>query len=375
MKNVLFMGVGDLHVERDDGVDMFRHVQTTLDEAELLFANAEQMYSPLAGVADGHTTYNHPNGDEFLKDVGFDIISLANNHTMDWGADVLLDTIKRIEAQGIRCVGAGATIQEARAAKVVEVNGLSVGFLAYCCIGPFHYAAGEDTAGYAPMHARTFYEQVDLQPGTPPVIRTLPEPDELLALIDDVKRLRQSCDVVVVSFHWGVHFVPFTVPEYCYSVGHACVDAGAHLVIGTQPHMLKGFEIYHGSPIFYSTGNFALEMDLNNPAAHQRRINRLGMLMKHYGFSIDPAYPSFPMHPDGKYSLIVEADLNDEGVAACRVIPVLINGNAEPEVVSRGTPEGERVVDYIRQTVTSEGLNAQLEWTSDSRLAIEPLTA
>ncbi|PJO90701.1 CapA family protein, partial [Salmonella enterica] len=95
-----------------------------------------------------------------FTDCGFDVVSVASNHAMDWGADALIDTIELLEGKGMKTIGAGRNLTEARRAAVIEKNGVRVAFLAYCSILNEGYAAGPNKAGVAPLRAHTYYESM-----------------------------------------------------------------------------------------------------------------------------------------------------------------------------------------------------------------------
>lgn len=366
---VLLLGVGDIHVERPEGETIFAHVQPYLQRADLVFANSEQLYSVAGAPARPHPCSRRPDGATMAAAAGFDVISFANNHSMDWGPDCLLDTLERSRQAGIHPVGAGADISAARSPAIMTKNGLTIGFLAYACTGPSDFAAEEGKVGYAPVHATTTYEQTDYQPGTPPRIRSHPDPEHLAAMEQDIARAKERCDAVVVSFHWGVHFVPAVIPEYCKIVGRAAVDAGASLILGCHAHMLKGIELYRGVPIFYGTGNFAFELGMSDD--NREHIHEmLGRMTEHYGFELDPEYPYYPMHPDSRLSIMVEADLSRDGVAGCRIIPCFINPKSEPLVAEAGSPEATAVLDYLERITKAERLNARFSRVDDVRLAV-----
>ncbi len=369
MDSVTLIGIGDVHFERDDGESMFRHVQPFFDAADVVFANSEQVWGTGHAAARAHATYPHPRGADVLAKVGIDVVSFANNHAMDWGAGGLLATLQLAADAGVRAVGAGATLAQARRPVVVERNGARIGFLAYACTGPASYAAEGDRAGYAPVHATTRYEQVDSQPGTPPRIHTTPVAEHVAAMAQDIRDLRRRVDAVVVSFHWGLHFVPAVIPDYCFAVGRAAAAAGATLVLGTHAHMLKGVEIHDGVPIFYGTGNFAFEMGLL--PEHRHGLDEvLAWLTSHYRFALDPAYPTFPQHPDGRYTMMVEARFGQGGLRDLAIVPCLVNTRSEPVPVRRGTPEADEVVAYLRWVTREERLNAAFDWIDDARLAV-----
>lgn len=367
--SVLLIGVGDIHVERPEGETIFSHVAPYLQSADLVFANSEQLYSTAGAPARPHPCSRRADGADMAAASGFDVISFANNHSMDWGPDCLVDTLAQMERAGIQPVGAGANIAEARAPKIFTRNGIKVGFLAYACTGPVDFAAEEDRAGYAPVHATTTYEQVDYQPGTPPLIRSHPVPEQLAAMEQDIARAKEQCDAVVVSFHWGIHFVPAEIPEYCKIVGKAAVDAGGSLILGTHAHMLKGIELYKGVPIFYGTGNFAFELGMSDD--NKEHIHEMvARMQEHYGFELDPEYRYFPMHPDSRFSIMVEADISRDGVTACRIIPCLINPKCEPVPAVAGSREASLVLDYLERITKSESLNTTFTRLDDMRLAV-----
>ena len=128
-------------------------------------------------------------------------------------------------------LGAGADIAAARRPALVEVAGTRVAFLAYSSILPAGYWAEHDRPGCAPMRALTLYQQVEVdQPGTPARIHTYPDRADLKALRTDVRRARQEADFVVVSIHWGIHFVPSEIADYQRDVAYAAIDDGAGAV-------------------------------------------------------------------------------------------------------------------------------------------------
>ncbi|WP_291409767.1 CapA family protein [Actinophytocola sp.] len=362
---VVMMAVGDILIDRERPASIFEHVKATFDTADLRFANCEQMYSDELGHPNPtHATYSTTANISALEYAGFEVVSMANNHTLDWGTDTLLDTLRNLNSRGISTVGAGSNIVEARKPVIVSRNGVSIGFLAYGCVGPVEYAATDDRPGYAPVHSWTVYDKVDYQPATPQKIYSFPKQDELQAMCADITSLRAQVDVVVVSVHWGLHYVARVIPDYCRLIGHAAVDAGAHVVIGTHPHILKGIEVYRKVPIFYSTGNFALE--IGPYGLSDGDIARLTAKFKDlYGYEPDPSYPTYPMHPEAKTTMIVKANLTQAGLASIGYIPCYVNPRAEPEVVRENDARGKEVFEYVADISRSEGLATDFRWEND----------
>lgn len=161
---------------------------------------------------------------------GFDVVSLANNHAMDFGPAALAETIALLDEHGIGHAGAGADLAEARAPCFIARNGLNVAFLSYSLTFPTEFYAGKNRPGTAPG-----YENY---------------------LRADIPAARSRADLVVVSFHWSGEMYNYP-KDYQRRLGRLAIDLGAGLVVGHHPHVLQGLEVYKGGLIAYSLGNFA----------------------------------------------------------------------------------------------------------------------
>ncbi len=165
-----------------------------------------------------------------LKDAGFAVVALANNHMMDYGPLPLTTTLAVLDSLGIGHSGAGMNAAQARAPAIVESNGIRVAFLSYSRVHPTQFWAGKK------------------RPGTAAAV----EPE----VIADIKAAKLRAKLVVVSFHWGAELMDHP-KDYQVRLAHAAIDAGADLVLGHHPHVLQGLELYRGKLIAYSLGNFA----------------------------------------------------------------------------------------------------------------------
>jgi poly-gamma-glutamate synthesis protein (capsule biosynthesis protein) len=164
-----------------------------------------------------------------LQSAGIDIVTVANNHIFDYGSEGLLDTIHSLDSVGIKHVGAGRNLDEARRCALFEIKGLRIGFLGYFGSGAF--AATSNQAGVAPRSTSM--------------------------MINDIQSLKQidKADYVVVNIHWGTEKALYA-EEWQVNLAHSVVDAGADLVVGHHPHVLEGIERYKNAFIAYSLGNF-----------------------------------------------------------------------------------------------------------------------
>ncbi len=259
-ENVSIYAVGDVAVTRDNPESAFTQTLSVLNEPDILFGQLEATLSQKGSPKTESAQRPHPTIGAVLKSAGFDVMSFASNHVLDWGADGLIDTLDIAQENGITLVGAGREIKEARQPAIIERKRVKVAFLAYNSILPPGFWATDDRPGCVPIRVRTFYEPTEpFQPGSPAEVFTFAYSEDVQAMVEDIKKVRAAADVVIVSMHWGIHFMPAKLATYQREVGHAAIDAGADLIIGTHPHILKGIEVYKGKVIFYSLGNFAMD--------------------------------------------------------------------------------------------------------------------
>ena len=178
---------------------------------------------------------------EILKAGSVNLVTLANNHTMDYGPVGMEDTVRTLKEADIAHFGAGTTLSQARRPAIVERRGLTIGFLGYYfqhaaeMLEPRELFATNTSAGVAGCY-------VDLR-----CIRR--------QVTEDVTELLPRVDAVIPYFHWGKEG-SMTVQEYQVGLAHLCIDLGCKAVLGAHPHRFQGVEVYRGAPIFYSLGNF-----------------------------------------------------------------------------------------------------------------------
>jgi poly-gamma-glutamate synthesis protein (capsule biosynthesis protein) len=247
---VLLAAVGDIMLDRGLGVAIgrgdldypFAAVSSVLQSADLTVGNLESALGDQGSAATKSYTFRAPPAAAGALAVGgVDVLSLANNHAMDYGAEALIQGIQLLSAEGIVAVGAGANLGQARAPTVVAVRGLRLAFLAYVNV-PVE-GGGFDTRSW---------EATDLSPGIawadPEVIRA------------DVAAARSLADQVIVLLHSGYEYVE-APSEPQMAAARAAVDAGASLVLGHHSHVLQGIEFHGRAAIVYGLGNFAFQID------------------------------------------------------------------------------------------------------------------
>jgi poly-gamma-glutamate synthesis protein (capsule biosynthesis protein) len=361
-EEIVAYGVGDIAPDRADPSSLFQHVAGLLKRGDVASCQLEAVLSergtplPQARLP----CRGHPSVAQALKEAGFGVVSFASNHCMDWGREAFLDTIELLEREGLSVVGAGANIEEARKPAIVDCRGTRIGYLAYSSILPEGYWAEADRPGCAPMRAHTLYEQVEHdQPGTPCRVHTFPHRDDLKAMVNDVTKARSQADVVVVSVHWGIHFIPAVLADYQRDVARAAIDAGADLILGTHAHILKGIEVYRGRVIFYSLCNFALDLSapqelLDSP--QHKEIEKLNPDWKP-----DPDYPTYFMPPDSRKTIIAKCIIADKRIKNVSFMPVYINKRSQPEVLVSSDRRFIEVAQYVEDITRDQGLNTRFK--------------
>jgi poly-gamma-glutamate capsule biosynthesis protein CapA/YwtB (metallophosphatase superfamily) len=246
--------VGDLMLGRRVGQAMassgdfsapFAHVASKLASADLTVGNLESTLSRDGRPRQGADSFAaDPRVLEGIKEAGIDVVSLANNHSGDFGPAALVQTVQRLKEGGLMTVGAGRDAAEAETPVVVTRQGARFGFLAFNAIGETPRAA-QTTPGAV---------EIRMQPRLGPLRR--PDLDAFIAL---QRALRPQVDLLVVLPHWGDQYTT-DVHEDQRIVARSLVEAGADLVIGSHSHWVGGAEIHKGKLIVYSLGNFVFDM-------------------------------------------------------------------------------------------------------------------
>ncbi len=360
--------VGDTGVTRSNPESAFTDSAAVLNEPDIMFGQLEASLSqkgtpPPTSVA----TLQRPNPSvaSVLRSAGFDVMSYATNHTLDWGADGLLDTMNLAKQNGIILVGVGKDINESRQPAIVERKGVKIAFLGYCSVLPPAYWATADRAGCAPVRVRTFYEPIEpYQPGTPAEVFTYAYKDDLEAMVEDIKKVRPLADIVVVSMHWGIHVVRAQIAMYQKEVGYAAIDAGADLIVGTHAHILKGIDVYKGKVIFYSLGNFAMDSSVTKswPNVPARWLMRA----KLYNFTIDPDWgATYPFPADSRKTILAKCIISGKKIEKVSFLPAMIRKPNQPQFLRHKDEGFDEVLGYMTDITESAGLTAKYKVEGD----------
>ncbi len=209
-----------------------------LKEYDVLFANLE---GPISDVGvDLRNLYSFrmdPEALDAIKDAGFDVLSVANNHMGDWGRSAFEDTLVRLREAEILAVGGGENELDASVVKIIQRKNLDIGFVGFSDVGPKNLAAGPHVSGILLASEESIKEVVP--------------------------RAKDSVDILVASFHFGNEYQHLPSSRQ-RTLAHLAIDMGADIVIGHHPHVPQPVELYHGGVIAYSLGNFIFDQNFSN---------------------------------------------------------------------------------------------------------------
>jgi poly-gamma-glutamate capsule biosynthesis protein CapA/YwtB (metallophosphatase superfamily) len=233
----------------------FTNTMPVLSRADVVVGNLESSISTTGTAVKNKkfTLRAAPIAVQALKKAGIRVVTLANNHSMDFGPLALKDTIGILDKNNILHTGAGMDLDDARAPAILKVKGKTIAFLSYSLTFPLAFYASAGRPGTAPGYAD--------------FVRS------------DIKKARLAADLVVVSFHWGGELMT-TAKDYQVELGRKSVDWGADLVLGHHPHVLQELEVYQGRLIAYSLGNFVFGSESN------RTNNSMILLLTFQGKSL-----------------------------------------------------------------------------------------
>lgn len=357
--SLTLIAVGDIILGKKDYESTFARVTPILRQADIGFFNCETPYATVGSPNMFYATPHDPAPMPALASAGFNVCTLANNHTGDWGVDAIVECRERLEALGIAVCGAGKDINQARKPAIMERKGTRIAFVGFSCVGPNGFLAEDNKPGVAMVRIHTAYEQVDFQPGSPPAIITFPYKEDLLDMVEDIRKAKDQADIVVVAPHWGLHHTPVRIPDYCYEVGHAAIDAGADLIIGDHPHILKGIEVYKGKVIMHAVANFAMEPRIAETEGKQR-VMRLKSWAKDMHRIYGPSDPN-----EMTKSLILRCVISGKKIQKLSYIPVMLKEWTNPEPLPRNDKRALDVVQYVEEVSRAAGFDTKFTWEGD----------
>lgn len=219
---------------KEDYAYPFRNIEDRLNKADLLFGNLESVISDKGFDQGGKYSFRAP--PQTIKGLtlaGFDILSMANNHPLDWGRNALADSKKRLEEENISPLGAGLSPYKPT---FIDKEGVTFGFLAYTDLGPSGWKPTSTSPGVA------IYEKEKM--------------------INGLKEAQEKADIVIVSLHFGPEYQT-TPSSRQKDISQLAIEKGADLVVGHHPHVIQPVKEYKDGLIAYSLGNFIFDQDFS----------------------------------------------------------------------------------------------------------------
>ncbi|MHA1380799.1 MAG: CapA family protein [Candidatus Helarchaeota archaeon] len=263
---VKLVAVGDISLNVKTNSHPFGKIKDAFSDKDILFGNLETVLSNKGRKAKKAVLlYAPPQKVEYLKDAGFDILNLANNHIMDLGPEGFNETLEVLNQRSLKFIGV-KNKKFNHSYVIIGRKNIKVGFLGY-----YGY-------GYKNNKNKILKNKINNK-----------------NIIEDIKILKSLCNVIVISLHWGIEDVFYPSPEQI-ELARRFIDSGATLILGHGPHIVQGIETYKKGLIAYSLGNFQFNFDV------QRAINK-----------------------KVNESLILSVKLTKNGVESYDVLPVKIN--------------------------------------------------
>ena len=284
-------------LDKNGGEAIFTEVKPYMEPADLAFVNLEGPISD-TGTRNGSKEYtfrSRPALLDGLVSTGINMVSLANNHSLDYRWAALKDCIARLDAADIAHAGAGGDFNEASAPTMIDAPAGTVALI----------AASEITVSFASSSTRagTYYTS---------------SPNK--GLLKNVTETAKKVDFLIVSLHWGTEYSP-NANSHQISLAHALVDAGADLVLGHHPHVIQALEIYNDRLIAYSLGDFVWDW--------------------HSAYAGE--------------AFVLQVEVPRDGPPSGRVIPVFLNrSTGAPAIVTEDT--ADRILGRLKSLSAKRGL-------------------
>lgn len=265
----------------------FLEISPITSEADIVFGNLESPITSGPIIESGEMVFRADSRSVIgLKMAGFNVLNLANNHTMNFGKSGLENTIEILDKNGISHIGAGLTKEGIHQPAKKITKGVRFAFLGYTYNSDQRKLPNGEIYGLANMNT----EQ----------------------MTSDVKEAKKDSDVVIVSMHAGEEYKTSS-GKFQQDFARSAIDIGASLVIGHHPHIVQPIEKYKSGYIMYSLGNFVFDQMWSNET-------RLGA--------------------------IAEITFKAEKIANIKFIPIKIYDYCQPKVIEG--EEADKILERLR---------------------------
>jgi poly-gamma-glutamate synthesis protein (capsule biosynthesis protein) len=383
-------------------IALIREADMAFTNLEVLFHTYEEGYPSAHSGGTWMAAEPHIAGE--LVWAGFDMVSTANNHTMDYGYGGLRATLAALDKVGLVHAGAGENLARARAPAYLETAGGRVALISIASTFADEGRAGPQRndirgrPGLSPLRYSTSYVVSDttlellhrlrrqlgftarsqgttvrlfgntFELGEPPGRRTTPDPEDLAQIVAAVTEARRQADWVMVTSHSHESGSSREVPaDFIEAVAHAVIDAGADLFVGHGPHVLRGIEIYRDKPVFYSLSNFIFQNEtvryLPGDFYVQQDLEETHNTADAFDRRNERSRGGFPAQSIYWESVIAVPTFSDGSLAEIILYPITLgHGKPRPQ---RGRPRladaetGRRIIDKLAELSAPYGTKVE----------------
>lgn len=335
----------------------YKNLYRIMRDARLAYGNLEMSLNERPELQ--RSTYLFRRGRDFAWEIvklGINMVSLANNHAFDYGTEGLKDCMRILRTSGITYAGAGMNLAQARAGSSIRVQKTRFALLSFDS-SPWVRWTNPNEPSIATVRApRILLEKEDGKTEAMPA----PLKGDVKAMEDAIIVAKRNADIVIVAFHfhwasWSMaDGIPNKVPPHQTPVIHRAIDAGADIIIGAGPHVLRGIEIYKGKPIFYSIGNFVYHWKTPGkipPIIWERSDETSSGVI-----GSDPSLRGIDVR-EVCDSVLVRFTIRDKKIHRIELIPVITDDRGphmgDPRLVN--DKRGKEIIDYLQKLSKAYG--------------------
>lgn len=384
-------------------IDLIRRADASFTNLEMLFHDYEMYPMNQSG---GTYMRGDPALVRDLTWAGFDLVARANNHTGDYGVEGMRMTTRHVAEAGLVQAGVGESLEEAREARFLETAHGRVALISVASTFPDHARASSSRGdmparpGLNPLRFSTTYalpagqvealkaigRDLKLNPreegdelrifgsrfktGERAAVTTAPAEEDIKAIAASVRGASRLSDYTIVSLHaherGETNFVP---AEFLVTFAHAMIDAGATMIVGHGPHVLRGIEIYKGRPIFYSLGDFMFQNEtvLRLPAENygEYALGRDAQVADFNDARYDFDRRGFPAQREIWESVVAVPEFRGGAMVGLTLHPIVLGFGRPP--IERGRPllasgdAARKIIDDVARHSKSFGTTVVFE--------------
>jgi poly-gamma-glutamate synthesis protein (capsule biosynthesis protein) len=299
----------------------------------------------------------------------FDVVSLANNHSLDAGHAGLFSTLDELSRIGVRCMGAGRSQHDAWAPVVVSRGRTSVALIAASAVLRVGYEAGANKPGIAALRSTDFYASQfpgAIVPGAPPRVHTELNEDDWRRLELTVRDARERAEWVVANLHWGDHTSPFGLTQLERLVARRLAELGVDAIVGHHHHALRGIEYVGRTPVLYGLGHLVFDQPEYAARFMQEHPECAGLsddaMEDRFGrYTHFPRQSGFLFDKTSRWTAVARIKLSNRDGARVSLVPLRINDDHVPEMLTRHSEAWREFTTFMGRCQKTAQLKARVE--------------